>query len=245
MNNNYYGSFAGTDIYFSFRHKETYKYFGNWIKEAKERHRVHIRVPQSDIEEWISRWGRFDDAFTEFGLSVFRVSDYLLLYDKCVFHAASIVYKDKAYLFTAKSGTGKTTQLMNWMQLYGNETKIINGDKPILSAENDKLWVFPSPWKGKERIGEDSIYAELGGIIYLEQGKENFVSRLSASDAAIPIMNRFLCTVENEEIIHGICRLEEKILCTVPIWKAINTGDLDSTRMIHDILNKEKNNHDV
>ena len=239
MSHYYCGYFAGVELVFNFRYEKTKEYFGNWLIPVSENQKNPIRVPKYDIQEWITKWGREDDPYTEFGLSAFRASDHLLLFDKCVFHAASIIWKGKAFLFTAPSGVGKTTQLRNWQQLYPDETEIINGDKPIISIEREEVWVYSSPWKGKERIGNDSLSAQLGGIIILEQGIENIIKRLNPSQSVSQILRRFLCTVESEDIIRLMCGIEERIISSIPIWKMNNTGDLNSTKMLHDFLQEE------
>lgn len=234
----YQGSISETEILYAFRHKDTFKYFADWLTPCEQKEYA-VTVPVTDVEEWKSKWDRRDDAYTEYGLSVFRTSDYLLSYGKCVFHASALLWQSKAYLFTARSGTGKTTQLKNWMRLYPHDSRIMNGDKPVLSAEDGIIQVCPSPWKGKERLGDDTLTAPLGGIIFLEQGCENRISRFKPLDAAAPLLSRFLCTVENEKIIKDMCQLEDKILSAVPVWKLVNTGDLDSTSLVYETLLRE------
>lgn len=234
----YHGKIAGIDVTFAFRHTGTCKYFEKWLNPVCDE-KTAIRVPERDIKEWTGKWGRIDDSYTEFGLSVYRTSDHLLAYERCAFHAAAILWHERAFLFTAPSGTGKSTQLKNWIQLYPADTKIMNGDKPILGAEKDTIWVFPSPWKGKERLGDDSIKAPLGGIIFLRQSDQNKIRRLDPYESVALLLERFLCTVESEQIVQSMCRLEEKIISSVPVWKLENTGDLESTRLVHDTLIKE------
>ena len=239
MNQNYYcGTLAGKEVVFDFKHAETCKYFRDWLTPCKAEPEA-VRVLPEDTAEWVEKWGRVDNSYTEFGLAVYRTSDYLLCFGKCAFHAAAFLWHEKAFLLTAPSGTGKSTQLQNWMQLYPNETRIMNGDKPILSVEDHGIWVNPSPWKGKERLGDDSLRAPLGGIIFLRQDKENKIRKMKPYEAAAPILERFLCTVENETIIRAMCRMEEAILSSVPVWKFKNTGTIASTKVLHDALTKE------
>ena len=50
-------------------------------------------------------------------------------------HGAVIRYKGKAYLFTAPSGTGKTTHIRQWLKK-AEGTFVVNGDKPLIKVEN-------------------------------------------------------------------------------------------------------------
>ena len=70
-----------------------------------------------------------------------------------VFHGAVIALPDGCYAFTARSGVGKTTHIMNWLNRFGDEVHILNGDKPILKVEGEKIFACGTPWQGKEDLG--------------------------------------------------------------------------------------------
>ncbi len=57
-------------------------------------------------------------------------------------HGAAVAVDDKCYIFTAPSGTDKTTHAMNWLRAV-LEAYIVNGDKPFVDV-NNKL-VYGSP----------------------------------------------------------------------------------------------------
>jgi len=177
-------------------------------------------------------------AADEYFLLHLPVSTALLEFARVLFHGTAFLWHEKAWIFSAPSGTGKTTQFRRWRKLFNDEVKIINGDKPILEFQEDNtIMVHPSPWKGKERWGS-MIKAPLGGIIYLEQGKENTIERMSFEDAVIPLYKQFLFLPEKVELIHNVCQMEEVLLRNIPVWKLINRGDMDSAQLTHDTLLK-------
>ena len=166
------------------------------------------------------------------------VSNALLPFNRCVFHGTAFLWHDKAWLFSAPSGTGKTTQFRQWRRLYRDEVKIINGDKPILQfCDDGTIMVHPSPWKGKERMAS-MLKAPLGGIIYLQQGKENTIERMDSLDAAEPIYRQFLFLPETEEAVRRVCRMEDKLLRNIPVWELVNKGDAQSAELTHHTLTK-------
>lgn len=234
----YKGRLAGVETAFCFRHPETARYFESWLAPCGPSGHA-VKVPASDFQEWQEKWGRTDNPYTEFGLSVFRASDHLLPYGRCAFHSAAVLWRGRAILFTAPSGTGKTTQMKNWLKRFPGESAVINGDKPILSEEDDGILVWPSPWKGKERIGNDTLCAKLGGIVLLEQGSRNQLRLLQVREAVEPLMKRFLCTVEDRESVEAMCAMEEAVLSSVPVWKLVNTGEIESTELVREALEKE------
>lgn len=200
-----------------------------------------LTVSESDICEAAKYYENDSaDEYIEFMELGKRTADALLKYRKCMFHGVAIVFRGKAYLFTAPSGTGKTTQYFLWKLLYENEISIINGDKPILdfAEEEGTIIVKPSPWKGKEGMGSMES-APLGGIIYLRQGKENAIRRLKPKEAIVPVLSQFICSGDTKEQIQMMCHLEEQLLRTVPVYLLTNCGDEASAKMCYDTILQE------
>ena len=242
----YTGCFAGKKLTFSFRHPDTIYYFRGWLTPSKATEPM-ILIPPSDGETWIRDYGMKDNGNTEFGMSINRASDVLSHFGRCVIHAAAFLWKGKAYLLAAEGGTGKSTQLKHLLNLYRDEVKIINGDKPILRLEPDgTLTVHPSPWKGKEEWGDDTLSAPLGGIILLKQGKENHMTRITAVDCAAWLLSLIFSAFEDERDLRALCRIEDRILRTAPVWKLVNLGDEASSRLLHDTIQTHKEElHDI
>ena len=86
----------------------------------------------------------------------------------------------KSVAFLGRSGAGKTTHSLLWLK-YLPEAKILSGDKPVVACENDRFIVYGTPWKGKEKFGEKGK-AELKGICFIEQAKENSIVKLTSSE---------------------------------------------------------------
>lgn len=169
------------------------------------------------------------------------VSDAFLKYDRCVFHATAFLYRGKAWLLTAPSSTGKTTMYLQCKRRYGSEIKLINGDKPLLdfSQSDGRIWVHPSPWKGKENMGTLAS-APLGGMILLEQGKTNQIRRLSVQEAVQPIFCQFLVSNSTEAQVQMVSRLEARLLRGIPVWKLVNRGDADAAQVCIETMKRQE-----
>ena len=74
----------------------------------------------------------FSDEYLETLALLRRVTEALFAFDAVLFHGSVIAVDDKAYLFTAKSGTGKSTHTRLWQQIFGEKAQVINDDKPAL-----------------------------------------------------------------------------------------------------------------
>lgn len=191
-----------------------------------------VWVSQADLEARRDLYpAGMSDMLLEYNELPGRVSEYLLEHDCCLFHGAAFLWREKAYIFTAPSGTGKSTQYVLWKEQLGEEMQILNGDKPILRLEADgRLWVYPSPWQGKENMGSMRC-APLGGVIVLQQGVVNSVRRLRPVEAVAPLYLQFLFPGETEETVRRVCALESCLIDQVPVWHMVNRGDVDSAKL--------------
>lgn len=225
------------------RFPDTANYFKIFLSEVPSQDNP-VSVPDRLVETYLHECPSVAySAADEYHLLHLVASNMLLAYNRCVFHGTAFLWHEKAWIFSAPSGTGKTTQFRRWRKLYHDEVKIINGDKPILEFKEDHtIMVHPSPWKGKERWGS-MLKAPLGGIIYLKQGKENKIECMAPQDAVIPLYKQFLFLPEKEEYIHAVCRMEDTLLRNIPVWKLINKGDLESAQLTHDVLLKYMEEH--
>ncbi|MBR2669819.1 MAG: hypothetical protein IKE36_08525 [Solobacterium sp.] len=177
------------------------------------------------------------DEYLEFHALMLVTAKYLLSADRAIIHGVSFIWKEKAWIITAPSGTGKTTQYRNWRSLLGKGIQVINGDKSVLSFSDDgRVFVSSSPWQGKERYGRPGFSAELGGIILLEKGDHNEIRQLTAKEAVRSLFVEFISIPDTPEQIRILGNILERILDRTPVWKLTNLGDLDSAKLTKDTL---------
>ena len=125
------------------------------------------------IRETLLPWGRdVADLFTQYGLP-----HCLPQFGKLLLHCAYVLYHGKAVLFTAPSGTGKTTQAMLWKKCCGSE--IINGDRAAIGLENGVAMAYGLPISGMSTDCKN-VTAPVAAIVSLSQAKHNRAARLSA-----------------------------------------------------------------
>ena len=108
-------------------------------------------------------------------LALYRKIAEALVFDGIIlFHGSAIALDGEVYLFTAKSGTGKSTHTRLWREVYGERAVMINDDKPLLEIGDDGVFVYGTPWNGKHRLGSNSS-APLKAICILERNKDNII----------------------------------------------------------------------
>lgn len=174
----------------------------------------------------------FSDAYLE-SLAILRLlSDELLKYDAVLLHGAAICVDDKGYIFTAKSGTGKTTHISYLSTLLGDKMKVINGDKPFLRIIDDKVYVYGTPWNGKENYGCNAS-CELKSIIKLDRGETNKVLPMKVKDMYPIILgqvNRPLDSLLYLETLNII----DKIVPKLTYYQLYCTNSIDAAKVSFD-----------
>jgi len=123
----------------------------------------------------------YSDAQLEITAVQRKIAEALFDYNTIVFHGSCIAVDGVGYLFTAKSGTGKSTHTRLWRELFRERAVMVDDDKPFLHISGDGVTVYGTPWNGKHRLG-NNISLPLGGICLLERGAENRIEPVRPSD---------------------------------------------------------------
>jgi len=142
----------------------------------------------------------------------------LLEFNGFMLHSSAIAYEDKAYLFSAPSGTGKSTHTGIWQRVFGEDKAVvINDDKPVIKFDGDKFYVYGTPWSGKTDKNINTK-VPLNSICFIERSPENHIERISPKDAIWLIMNQTIrpAYAGNMDIL---LNLLDKLLKDIPIYK--------------------------
>lgn len=113
----------------------------------------------------------------------------ILDHDGMLLHSSCVVVDGYAYLFSAPSGTGKSTHTGYWMQRFGDRAYILNDDKPALRRRDGKWFVYGTPWSGKTDLNRNEK-VPLGGIGILCRGEENHAKRITGVAAVYALLDQ-------------------------------------------------------
>ena len=95
--------------------------------------------------------------------------------DCLMLHASFIRQQGRGILFTAPSGTGKSTQAELW-KMYEN-AEILNGDRAAVRKSHGCWQAYGLPYAGSSGIYRNES-AELSAVVVLRQAKENRIRRM-------------------------------------------------------------------
>lgn len=139
----------------------------------------------------------------------------LTKYNGVMLHASCVEYEGKAYLFSARSGTGKSTHTHLWLK-YLNGARIINDDKPAIRLVDGKFYAYGTPWSGKTDESVN-IGVPIAGIAFLSRG-ENSIKRISGIKALKLFLNQTV-RPDDKELMNGMLETLNKILTEVPVFE--------------------------
>lgn len=131
-------------------------------------------------------------------------------------HSASIVYKGKAWLFSGRSGMGKSTHTALWNKLYG--THIANGDLNLITISGGGAVVHGIPWCGTSNIFDTNTYP-LGGIVLLGRGDSDTVETLSDHEKALLVMQRLISPAWTDEQLSQNIDFSTELTGLIPVCR--------------------------
>lgn len=193
-------------------------------------------------------------------LAVYRkICDRMPEWDTFLFHCSAVAVDGKAYLFTAPSGTGKSTHARLWREVFGDRAVMINDDKPLLkvvrcatescngtpvegstcdSATNTAtVLVYGTPWDGKHRLSTNTV-APVAGICLLERGEENCVERI-AKEEAFPRLMQQTYRPQSPVALMKTMELLDAVASDVPLYKLWCNMEPKAARVAYEGMNTE------
>lgn len=133
-------------------------------------------------------------------------------------HASQIALGSTGILFTAPSGTGKTTQARLWNRFRG--TQILCNDRTL----TDCVKTYGYPVDGSEPIisGEQR---NLGAVVYLQQAPENSIRRLRAREALPLLMSQAILDVWDSDAQSAVLQRMLDLISKTPVYLLACTPD--------------------
>lgn len=152
-------------------------------------------------------------------------------------HSSSIIYDEKAYLFTAPSGTGKTTHTNLWKKLFN--VQILDGDITMLSVRNNKVFASGMPWCGTSQQ-YTNITLPLGYIISLSRSNANYIEEFSEIDSVLTITAESMAPNWNRFTVSKTLEIAKSIASLSPVLHLYCTPEDEAASTMKDYLNKQK-----
>lgn len=165
---------------------------------------------------------------------IFHVIRHLFLYraqkdHKFVLHSASILYKEKAWLFSGHSGMGKSTHTALWHKLF--QTPYLNGDLNLIGFEHGTPMVYGIPWCGTSGL-YTTKKVPLGGIILLGRGNTDHLYQLEPHEKVLKFMQRLISPAWDIKLMKENLDFSTQIAAEVPIYQLFCTKEPSAVHTI-------------
>ncbi|MFC2086755.1 hypothetical protein ACFLSA_01130 [Bacteroidota bacterium] len=153
---------------------------------------------------------------------------YFLLFHKTILlHSSGIFYQNRGMVFSACSGTGKTTMAKLWMKKGGI---LINDDRLIIRRIDGVYYMYNSPML----YPVQPIKARVDFVFLLRQSNENYFFQVNGSEA---VTRLFLSIIQHnyiKELVLKKMEIVRQLCADIPVYEL---GFLPDESIIDFILN--------
>lgn len=207
------------------RHPANCTFFKEYLTDRTPRFR--LEVGEEDLAlaaEQLSRQAKLDGTpdgpyspwFVENCAIHWMLANEFAMRDVLLMHGSAIVMEGECYIFTAPSGTGKSTHTRLWRQQFGDRAYMLNDDKPMLAVGEEGVIAYGTPWNGKHRLSRNAS-APLKAVVQLERDGVNHIEPLPPI-RALPVLHSQALRPDTAAAMEQVLRLERQILKTVPFY---------------------------
>lgn len=180
----------------------------------------------------------FPEEFCKYSANSRDFYSQLLDFDGMVLHSSAVLIDGKAYLFTADSGTGKSTHTTLYRRAFGDDrVRILNDDKPAVRMEDGQFFAYGTPWSGKSDLNLN-LRAPIGGICLLHRGERNEIKPMSGRAALFAILGQTI-RPKDEESMEKLLKLLEQFLKKVPVWEMNCNMEPEAARVSYAAMSGE------
>ncbi len=146
----------------------------------------------------------------EFYFSLLRFGGFML-------HASAVAMDGEGFLFSAPSGTGKSTHTGLWRERFGCRAQIINDDKPAIIVSGGEITVCGTPWSGKSDLNLN-MRIPLRGICVLERSQTNFIEPLPPEKSVYCLLDQTIRPLDGE-LMGRLLELLDAVAAKIPLWR--------------------------
>ena len=219
--------FAGVAVRFCCRFEQNRAFLSDYLCDRtpafsvmpteEDLEQIRVRLLRQAEKDGVSQ-PRFSEAFLENNAMHALLAEGLVRHGVLLIHGSALCMDGEAYLFTAASGTGKSTHARLWREVFGDRVWMINDDKPLLRiGEDGAVTVFGSPWDGKHHLSRNAS-VPLKAIVSLHRGAENSIEPLPPAQA-FTVLRRRAYISPDRDTAETILALESRLISSVPFYR--------------------------
>lgn len=176
----------------------------------------------------------FSDGYLE-TLAVYRkIAEKMPDYNTILFHGSCVAVDGIGYLFTAKSGTGKSTHTRLWRELLGEQAVMVNDDKPLIRISDSGAVIYGTPWDGKHRLSTN-IAVPLKALCILERAEQNTIRQITAEEAYPMLLQQAYRPMDGMAMSKTLT-LIDKLAASVCLWRLGCNTEIEAAQVAYDAM---------
>jgi hypothetical protein len=149
-------------------------------------------------------------------------------------HGSVVAVDGAAYMFTARSGTGKSTHAALWRKLLGDRAVMVNDDKPLVSVEDGLAVVYGTPYNGKHRLGSN-ISVPLKAVCVLERGDTNVITGIGRQQAYPVLLQQIYRPADRKAFVRTL-ELIDELTKSVKFYKLKCNMDISAAELSYNTM---------
>ena len=170
----------------------------------------------------------FSDTLLEETAVYRKIAEKMPDYDTFVFHGSVVAVDGQGYLFTAKSGTGKSTHTALWR---GDKAVMINDDKPMLKITDSGVTAYGTPYNGKHRLG-CNMSVPLKAICILTRGEKNSIVRIDKAEAYAMLLQQVYRPQDPLQMAKTL-KLVDRLAANTELYKLACNMDIEAAEVAY------------
>jgi hypothetical protein len=170
-------------------------------------------------------------------LNTMEAEHHIVHHGGFLLHSAYIQVNGKAILFTAPSGTGKSTQARLWEKYRG--ARIVNGDRTAVTVGQEGVFAHGIPYCGTSGICGRAVLP-VEAIVYLSQGPESVARPLNGLRAFRRVWEGCSVHVWDREDVELCTNTVTEAIRQVPVVHLACTPDETAVNALEAYLRKER-----
>ncbi len=218
---------------FDIHHSHLKGQIGDYVYDGDRKTNVTVRFEEETFDKIRESNPQLDNGLIEYVCLCSEYYNALVHFNGILLHSSCVVYNDKAYLFSAPSGTGKSTHTQLWLKRYP-DAYILNDDKPAIRICPDGIYAYGTPFSGKTNLNVNKR-VPIGGICMLTRGKTNHIEKISTDEALFGILNQTVRPSKEEEMDKVLATLD-KIIREIPIYRLSCNMDIDAAEVAYEFM---------
>ena len=173
----------------------------------------------------------FSDALLEETAVYRKIGEKMPDYDTIIFHGSVIAVEGQGFLFTAKSGTGKSTHTRLWREYLGEKAVMVNDDKPMLKITDNGVIAYGTPYNGKHHLG-CNMSVPLKAICILTRGEKNSIVRIDKKEAYAMLLQQVYRPNDPVQMAKTL-KLLDRMAENVGLYKLVCNMDIEAAKVAY------------